>query len=324
MTNKHKILVTGGAGFIGTQVTHELVNAGHEVTVVDRNMQRQLPCEMIEADYLDFFDSKEFHYDTVVHLAAEHNVPQSIPDPSKYYANNVIKMKGMLDHMVARGIKNIVFSSTGNVYGRQGSQIPLMEDANYYDPMNPYASSKVAGETMIQDYARAYGLRFVIFRYFNAAGADPKTRFGYTQRPATNVIPVLCQSLIRNEPFNIYGSNFATPDGTCVRDYVHIYDIAQAHLLAMDYLDSDEPSEIFNLGGRHQGVSINQLVRHASDALNIEYPKVSYKPPRIGDPPILIADTSKAKYGLGWTPMYSIEDTIIHAWKWEKKLEASK
>lgn len=320
MTEKHNILVTGGAGFIGTAVCYALNAAGYEnVIAVDRKFHHSLPVTMWEEDYAEFFSTNDFAYDTIIHLAAEHNVPESIPSPEKYYTNNVVKMKAMLDHMVAIGIKNIIFSSTGNVYGRQGFSGPLLEDM-YFDPLNPYAASKVAGETMIRDYAAAYGIRFVNFRYFNVAGADKASRFGYIQKPATNLVPVICQKFLKNEPIHIYGDNYTTPDGTCIRDYVHVLDVANAHLKALEYLDTDSPSETFNLGGgRPNGVSVKQMVEHAADTLEIDFPKIEYKPARIGDPGKLTADISKARYMLDWNPQYNIEDMFIHAWKWEKK-----
>lgn len=320
MTKAHNVLITGGAGYVGTAVTQKLAEAGHHVTVVDRKIEKTLPCTVWEEDYLDFFSTNEFQYDTIVHLAAEHNVPESIPNPEVYYTNNVVKMKGMLDHMVAKGIKNIVFSSTGNIYGRQGGRHPLVEDSTYYDPMNPYASSKVAGEMMIQDYARAYGIRFIIFRYFNVAGADPTCRFGYERNPATNVIPVLCQSIINNKRFVIYGTDYQTLDGTCVRDYVHLDDVARAHVIAMDYLDAAGDNDIFNIGGgRKEGTSVKELATIASTSLAIDYPRIEFKKARMGDPASLIANISKAEHQLGWAPRYRIEDMIVHAWRWENR-----
>jgi UDP-glucose 4-epimerase len=321
---KHKILITGGGGFIGTQVAWELAPLGHDITIVDRTPPiHNFPGIYRVADYLDFFNNDETKFDTVIHLAAEHLVEQSVSEPAKYYDNNVIKMKAMLDIMVARKIKNIVFSSSGNTYGRQGQYGPLREAGLYYDPENPYASTKVAGELLIKDYSKAYGLKYVTFRYFNAAGADPQCRFGYVQRPATHVIPILCNKILNGETFEIYGTDYPTPDGTCVRDYVHVADLARAHTKALDLFDKHESNRTFNIGCGSGGVSVKDLVRHAGEIVGKE-PIVIKKPRRAGDPAILTADITKAEELLNWVPKYDIRDAILHAWNWEKKFETSK
>jgi UDP-glucose 4-epimerase len=319
---KNRILITGGGGFIGTQVAWELAELGHDITIVDREPPKHnFPGLYKVSDYLDFFIQNETRFDTVVHLAAEHLVEQSVTEPEKYYTNNVVKMKAMLDIMVAKGMKNIIFSSSGNTYGRQGENGPLKEDVLFYDPQNPYASSKVAGELMIKDYARAYGLKYVTFRYFNAAGADPARRFGYVQRPATHVIPIICNKILNSEVFKIYGNDYPTKDGTCVRDYVHVKDLATAHARAVDFLNNGKGNEIFNVGGGNNGVSVKELVRYASEVVGRE-PIFEYAGRREGDPAMLVADISKAQYMLGWKPEYTIRHTILHAWNWECDFEA--
>lgn len=319
MTNN--ILITGGSGFVGTQVAYELLSAGHNVTIVDRALKHTtVPgATVVEMDYLEFVQSFGCNYDTVIHLAAEHIVEKSVTEPAKYYANNVIKMKGLLDAMVASGTKNIIFSSSGNVYGRQGSAGLLSEDM-YYDPENPYASTKVAGELLIKDYAKAYGIKFVNFRYFNAAGADPTGRFGYVQRPATHVIPILCNTILNGSPFSIYGNDYKTKDGTCVRDYVHVADLARAHSLAINFLNDGSGNEAFNIGGGSAGVSVKELVQFAADVVGRE-PVVISAPRRAGDPAKLVADISKAAYMLKWTPRHDIKQSILHAWNWETKFQ---
>jgi len=318
----HKVLITGGGGFIGTQVAWELALHGHDITIVDRELPKhRYPGIYRVSDYLEFFEKNETHYDTIVHLAAEHIVPVSVTEPEKYYTNNVIKMKAMLDYMVERRIKNIIFSSSGNTYGRQGGNGALIENL-YYDPENPYASTKVTGELLIKDYARAYGLKYVNFRYFNAAGADPLCRFGYVQRPATHVIPILCNKVLNDEVFQIYGNEYFTKDGTCIRDYVHVADLARAHSKAIEYLDAGNENDTFNIGGGSSGISVKDLVDVVGKVVG-KTPLVEYAPRREGDPGILVANIHKAKEKLDWEPMYNIEHIVQHAWDWEKKLETS-
>lgn len=321
---KNKILITGGGGFIGTQVAWELDAYGHDVTIVDRNPPiHNFPGIYRVSDYLDFFTKNETHYDTVIHLAAEHLVGQSVTEPGKYYTNNVIKMKLMLDLMVSQSIKNIIFSSSGNVYGRQGDRgFPLREDL-YYDPENPYASTKVAGEMLIKDYSKAHGINYVNFRYFNAGGADPDCRFGYIQRPATHVIPLLCNKVLNGEVFQIYGTDYYTDDGTCVRDYVHVADLAKAHVEAVEFLNNGNKNETFNIGGGSNGISVMDLIEVISGIVGVE-PNVEHAPRRQGDPDILVADITKAKKMLNWEPAYTIYDMVRHAWNWEKTFETSK
>ena len=321
---KHKILITGGCGFVGTQVAYELHKRGHQITIVDRNVKNwNIPATIFEEDYLDFFNTNQYVYDTVIHLAAEHLVEQSVTEPEKYYTNNVVKMKAMLDRMVALGIKNIIFSSSGNTYGRQGCDGLLYEDGLYYDPENPYASTKVIGELLIKDYAKAYGLKYVTFRYFNAAGADPECRFGYVQRPATHVIPILCNKILNGEPFPLFGNDYPTKDGTCVRDYVHVADLATAHTKALEYFDAGFGNEAFNCGAGFGGVSLRELVQFASEVVGKEA-VIDYCSRRAGDPASLTADISKAERLLGWVPQYNVKDAILHAWNWEKKYETGK
>jgi UDP-glucose 4-epimerase len=313
---KHSILVTGGNGFIGSQVAKQLHNAGHTITIVDLASENPfVPGVTIVQDYQEFFARNTVKYDTVVHLAAEHLVSQSVTDPAKYYVNNVVKMKDMLDNIVAVGIKNIIFSSSGNVYGRQGIHSQLIEDS-YYDPENPYASTKVAGEMLIRDYATAYGMNYVTFRYFNASGADPDAKSGYTQVPPTHVVPILCKSILNQSAFTVFGSDYRTKDGTCIRDYVHVTDIARAHTLAIDFIDNGGRNETFNLGAG-VGYSVNDLITHATAVIN-QTPQIKMADRRPGDPDQLVADISKAGRLLKWEPEYTINDIIAHSWAWEK------
>ena len=323
MVKKQNILITGGNGFVGTQLVYELHRHGHSVTVVDREMKNiNVPAILIEEDYLDFFNRNTTVYDIIIHLAAEHLVELSVMSPEKYYTNNVIKMKYMLDHMVELGIKNIIFSSSGNTYGRQGLAGPLQEKGLYYDPENPYASTKVVGELLIKDYSKAYGINYVNFRYFNAAGADPECRFGYTQRPATHVIPILCNKILKGEVFPMYGTDYNTKDGSCVRDYVHVADLADAHIKAINLLNRQTVNQAVNIGAGSGGISVKELVKFAEEIVG-KKAIVEYCPRRSGDPDILVADITKAEELLGWKPQFNIKDAILHAWNWEKKYETS-
>lgn len=322
--NRHKILVTGGCGFIGTQVVFSLFEKGHDITIVDRKAHNIFKdIDVIESDYIEYLEYNDTKFDTIIHLAADHLVEQSVTTPAKYYANNVVKTKLLLDIMTERGINNIIFSSTGAVYGNQGKLGALNEVGFHYAPENPYASSKVACEMMIKDYSKAYGLKHVIFRYFNAAGADPYGRHGYVQRPATHVIPILCNKIIKEETFKIFGYDYSTPDGTCVRDYVHVADIANAHIKALELLDSKKHSDIFNLGGGAKGTSVRELVDQASEVVG-KSAVAELCPRRAGDVPMLVADISKAEEILRWEPRYTLKEAIKHAWDWENSLETSK
>ena len=318
---KHNILVTGGAGFIGAQVTLELLNKGHNVTVVDRDQNRanivsRFGAKTIIADFPDI-DYKA-GYDTVIHLAADHKVEESVSQPLKYYTNNIIRTKQMLDRMVTVGIKNIIFSSSGAVYGEAESKLPIPETAKYSSSCT-YASTKIAGELLIRDYSKAYNLNYVTFRYFNAAGADSENRIGYTQVPATHVLPILCNKIKNGETFTIFGKDYNTVDGTCVRDYIHVVDIARAHSAALDFLDTGNKNETFNLGGP-QSFTVRQLVEQVGNVVG-KYPIIEYADRRPGDPAMLIGDISKAKNMLNWEPKYNITDMIRHAWTWELRKE---
>ena len=324
MTIKHNILITGGAGFIGSQVTLELLANGHTVTVIDRDpvrtvLVKQFGANVLIGDYADILPHIHIPFDTVIHLAADHQVEQSMSEPSKFYLNNVVKLRSLLDCIVEKGIENIIFSSSAGVYGHTGSLLPLSENTPY-SSLNPYSSTKITDELMIKDYARAYNINYVMFRYFNAGGADPQCRIGYTQRPATHVIPILCNKIINNQPFSIYGNDYDTRDGTCIRDYVHVQDIANAHTCALEMLDAGINDRTFNLGGGNAGISVKELVAHVEQYVN-KKATVVYADRRAGDPACLIADIGHAERLLRWQPKYNIVDIIKDAWTWENKNE---
>jgi len=313
----NKILITGGGGFIGNQTAWALAARGYDITIVDRENPRHMPAGLYKViDYAEFFNNLEEKFDTVIHLAADHIVHKSTEIPSEFYENNVVKMKVMLDKMVELGMNKIIYSSSGGIYGSQGGSA-LLPETLPYSPINPYASTKAAGELLIRDYSKAYGLKYVNFRYFNAAGADPSLRFGYVQNPATHVIPILCKKILTGEEFSIYGNDYDTFDGTCVRDYVHVADIANAHVLAVEFLCGDKGSETLNLGSG-VGISVYTLVKFA-EKLTGKKLNISYKERRPGDPAVLTADIHRAKSVLDWAPNYNIEDMLEHALGWEKK-----
>lgn len=315
------IIVTGGNGFIGTAVVQALVRDGHSVTVVDEtpasDFMLSLGVKYVMSDYVEFFEHATLHQDTVIHLAARHIVSDSVADPSRYYNDNVVKTKQMLDLIKDSSIKNIMFSSTGSTYGNRSFGVRLTE-RSLLDPVNPYASTKMACEYLIKDYAAAYGFKYVIFRFFNAAGADPRCQFGYTQDPPTHVIPIMCQKVLNGEPFYVYGDDYHTNDGSCVRDYVHISDIARAHTLGLDYIIKHGSSDIFNLGGDSE-TSVLKLVQQV-EKLGIPFSGIFTRPRRPGDPDRLVADISRAKDYLGWSPKYDVREIIMHSMAWEKKL----
>jgi UDP-glucose 4-epimerase len=308
------VLITGGCGFIGTQLVFELNAIGHTVTVVDHSIRdRSLPATLINADYAEFLSYNRIKFDLVIHNAAEATVQPSLHSPSTYYENNVIKMKTMMDAMVRSGIKNIIFSSTGNIYGNQTESL-LKEDLPY-SPVNAYASTKVVGELMIKDYARAYGINYLIFRLFNISGADPSGKCGYFRRPYAHLIPTVCR--------NILDASVTTVYGNAVRDYVHVQDIATAYSSGIDYLLGGGAGEVINLGGGKAGVSTMKIIQTAEAVIGL-HPRIVEHEAREGDPVCLRADITKAHRVLDWKPKYSIEDMIFHAWNWERKYETNK
>lgn len=314
-----KVLVTGAAGFIGRQTVKELVKQGYEVFGIDR----------VDSQWLrDFLPSGHFVQDefykipsymgkqvnSIIHLAADHIVPASMMNPQGYYDNNVIKMMSLLQAMSYYDIRDIVFSGSSSVYGNGCKGEALTEDMPI-DPMSPYASTKVIAELMLKDYAHAYGLKYVSLRYFNAAGADPECEVGYTQDPATHLVPIMCRKLQNDEAIDIYGDDYPTTDGTCIRDYTHVRDLATAHIKAVDYLRDGGSSEIINLGGGN-GESVLTMVQKFSIIANEDL-RYNIADRRAGDPAMLFADITKAKVLLKWEPQYTTNDILQHAWSWE-------
>ncbi|MBQ8297190.1 MAG: UDP-glucose 4-epimerase GalE [Ruminococcus sp.] len=320
-----RILVLGGAGYIGSHTALELIRAGHEVVIADNlvtGYKRAVPESAVfyEGDLSDFafldniFKLKEI--DAVIHFAAFSLVGESVTNPLKYYSNNLCGTKILLDAMVKNGIGKIVFSSTAAVYGEPES-IPIPESSRTC-PTNPYGETKLAMEKMFHWTAKAHGMRYVSLRYFNACGADASGTIGEAHDPESHLIPLILQVPNgRREAISIYGTDYDTPDGTCIRDYIHVTDLAQAHILAAEYLMNGGESDIFNLGNG-VGYSVREVIDTARKVTGHPIPAIE-APRRAGDPARLVASSEKARTILGWKPVHdSLEEIISSAWNWHK------
>ena len=322
------ILVTGGAGYIGSHSVLTLQNAGYEVIVLDNLVyghqdlvEKVLQAKLIVGDTCDRVLLQQvfsqYKIDAVMHFAAYAYVGESVTKPAKYYQNNVVGTFTLLEAMLEAGVNNFVFSSTCATYGVPNS-VPIKEEQPQ-NPINPYGATKLMVERMLQDFAHAYDFRSVCLRYFNAAGADPEARLGEDHNPETHLIPLVLQTALgHRESISIFGTDYDTPDGSCVRDYIHILDIAQAHILALEYLLQDGKTDVFNLGNGN-GFSVKQVIETARKVTGKEI-KVQMSDRRPGDPPVLVGSGAKARNILGWQPQYSnLEDIIAHAWQWHQK-----
>lgn len=320
----HKILVTGGAGYIGSHAVFALQQKNYEVIILDnlvnghRYVTEILGAKLIVGDISDRSLLErifaEYEIAAVMHFAAYAYVGESVSNPAKYYRNNVAGTLVLLEAMLSAGVKKLVFSSTCATYGIP-NRVPIME-TDSQTPINPYGASKLVVERMLQDFDAAYGLKSVILRYFNAAGAEPSGLLGEDHEPEPHLIPlVLYTALGLRESISIFGTDYDTPDGTCVRDYIHVVDLIQAHLLGLDYLLSDRESNIFNLGNG-DGFSVRQVIEVARQVTGKNIAAIEC-PRRAGDPAILIGSGAKATKILGWQPEYSnLEQIIAHAWQW--------
>lgn len=320
-----KILVLGGAGYIGSHTVYELIDSGTEVVVVDNLLTgfREAvhpKARFYEGDIRDraFIDSvfEKEEIDGVIHFAASSQVGESMTNPLKYYNNNLCGTEILLESMVAHGIDKIVFSSTAATYGEPES-IPILETDRTL-PTNCYGETKLSMEKMFQWTSLAHNLRFVSLRYFNACGAHPNGLIGEAHNPETHLIPLILQVPNHQREFiSIYGNDYDTKDGTCVRDYIHVNDLAQAHILAMKYLSEGGKSDIFNLGNG-VGFTVKEVIETARQITGHSIP-AREEARRAGDPSTLIASSEKAKQVLGWKPNYDDLSTIIStAWKWHK------
>ncbi len=318
-----KILVTGGAGYIGSVVTEELIKDGHDVVVYDSLYKGHLDAiapgaQFVQADLADtatLRSTLQSHgVEAVIHMAADSQVGESCENPSKYYRNNLVNGLNLLDAMRESAVQRIVFSSTAATYGEPEEQ-PITETAPTA-PTNPYGETKRAFEHAMRWHDKAFGLRFVSLRYFNAAGASE--RFGEDHDPESHLIPIALQAAAgKRETVEVYGSDYPTPDGTCVRDYIHVIDLARAHILALGILG--EGSRIYNLGCGGDGYSVNQVLQTAREVTGAAIP-ARIGPRRAGDPAVLIAASDKIKKELGWKPEFQDLRVIIEsAWRWVQK-----
>lgn len=319
-----KVLVTGGAGYIGSQVALDLAREGHDPVILDNlgkgHREAVIKGTFIQGEISDFDLVTEViareKVEAVIHLAAHSLVGESVKDPAKYFRNNIGNGQALLDALVAGGVKYLVFSSTAAVYG-EPEQVPIPED-HPKNPTNPYGFSKLTFEGILQFYEQAYGLRFMSLRYFNAAGADPEAEIGEDHHPESHLIPIVLQTALgARDHLELYGTDYPTPDGTCVRDYIHVADLSQAHLLALKALAAGGNSAIYNLGNG-QGYSNKEVIETARRVTGKEI-RVLDGPRRPGDPAVLVASSAKIKAELGWNPKYpDLEQIIATAWRWHQ------
>ena len=317
------VLVVGGAGYIGSHAVRLLEQGGHDVWVYD-NCSLGHAAAVPEAKLIrgDLRDSEmlesvlsEKKIDAVMHFAAFASVPESVAEPAKYYDNNVIGTLRLLEAMRTTGVKRIVFSSTCATYGIPDSS-PMSEETPQ-NPINPYGFTKLVMEKALEAYADAYGFGFAAFRYFNASGASPAGDIGEDHDPETHLIPIILQvALGQRDTISIYGDDYPTPDGTCIRDYIHVDDLSDAHILALDHL---EPGKGIKLNlGTGRGNSVLEVIEACREVTGCEIP-TKVAPRRAGDPPELVADSRRAKELLGWQPKYvDIKSTIETAWQWHQ------
>jgi UDP-glucose 4-epimerase len=324
-----KVLVVGGAGYIGSHMVKMLSLAGHHVITLD-NLSNGYRDAVKYGDFVagDIADSAlldklftENGFTGVMHFASYIQVGESVEKPSMYYRNNVTNTQILLDAMVKHDIRHFIFSSTAATFGEP--QYTPIDEAHPQQPINPYGHSKLMVEQILADYDRAYGLRSVSLRYFNAAGADPDGELGERHIPETHLIPLVLQAASgRRENISIFGDDYDTPDGTCVRDYIHIKDLCSAHLLALEYLAEGGESQSYNMGNG-QGYSIRQVIDVAKVVTGNDFTVIMGER-RDGDPACLVADSTRLRAALGWKPVYPDLETIIrHAWQWEKSWGAS-
>lgn len=320
------VLVCGGAGYIGAHMVKLLAREGYETIVLDNlslgHRQAVRWGRFVEGDLLDCETLRQVflsnRIDVVMHFCALSQVGQSVLHPYLYYRNNVTGTLNLLEAMREAGVSHLIFSSTAAVYGIPADNRPLRE-SDAANPINPYGGSKLAVERLLTDAAQAYGLRSVSLRYFNAAGADPEGDIGESHHPETHLIPNILRAVLDQsaEPLKVFGDDYDTHDGTCLRDYVHVNDLASAHLQAMRYLKDHEGAHCFNLGSG-KGSTVMEII-HAAQQVTGRSVAFERAPRRVGDPPVLVADTTRARETLDWQPAFQDISAIIEtAWRWHR------
>ncbi len=328
VSHKQTILVTGGGGYIGSHTVKALQSSGYGVVILDNLVyghrdlvENVLGAELIEGDISDraLLDRlfSDYSIAAVIHFAAYAYVGESTANPAKYYANNVCGTLTLLEAMVSAGIDKLVFSSTCAIYGVPDT-LPILE-THPKSPVNPYGQTKLIVEQMLDDFDCAYGLSSICFRYFNAAGADLEGNLGEDHTPETHLIPLVLEAAAgRRKSVSIFGTDYPTADGTCVRDYIHVSDLADAHVLGLEHLLQGNPSQKINLSNG-SGFSVRQVIETAR-AVTSRPIQVIEEARRVGDPPALIGSSDKALALLGWQPRYpDLADIMAHAWQWHQK-----
>jgi len=312
------VLVTGGSGYIGGVVCRLLVDAGHNVVNLDR-AKKQIPGVNQYPFDIDNHQVKGIikliKPDTIIHLAADHEVGRSVTEPNVFYKNNVANTIDLLDHAVESGVKNFIFSSSSSVYGDIDT-FPTTEDTPKA-PVSPYGLSKSIIEDILPDYEKAYGIKYIALRYFNAAGAMPDLSHGYTQDPASHIVPIISRKVIAGDSVEVFGTDYNTTDGTCERDYTHVFDIGTAHLSSMNYLNDGGDSGIFNIGAG-DSQSVKQVIAEF-EAVTGESIDTIETDRRAGDPPKTFADNKLALETFGWSPQYGLKEIVDHSYQWELK-----
>jgi len=321
------ILVTGGAGYIGSHINKELNKQGYETVVIDNlSYGHEDFVKWGVLERVDLSNSREirkvfqnYPIDAVMHFAAFTYVGESVEDPQKYYLNNLRNTLNLLKVMLEFEVEKIVFSSTCATYG-DPLEIPITED-HPQNPISPYGRGKFMVEQVLRDYSQAYGLKYASLRYFNAAGADPDGELGESHQPETHLIPLILDAALgRREDIKIFGTDYPTPDGTCIRDYIHVTDLADAHIKALEYLENSGKSEVFNLGNGN-GFSVREVIEEARKVTGRKITAVETDR-RPGDPPILVGSSKKAREILKWEPKFDdLSQIISTAWEWHKNLK---
>ncbi len=322
------ILIVGGAGYIGSHVNKQLNKAGFETIVLDNLTYGHREAvkwgTFLEGDLADesFLNKmfSEYPIEAVMHFSAYAYVGESVEKPDRYYRNNVTNTMYLLDAMVRHGVQYFIFSSTCATYGLP-KHVPITEDMPQ-NPVNPYGRTKLMVEHMLKDYHTAFGLDYCALRYFNAAGADSESEIGELHNPETHLIPLILDAAIGKRPYiAVYGTDYPTKDGTCIRDYIHVEDLADAHIRALKYIQQNQCSDEFNLGNGI-GYSVREVIEMAQQITGLEIP-VKYASRRPGDPPELIGSSEKAQKILGWKPKHDLNSILTTAWNWHRKVNAS-